>query len=156
MTDDIPIMNPLSATKIQVFENDSRFDTQRIYEFYSRSGGLDKGVERRNLGTDMHMNADYFECRMSGSIHKCFTRILHLDPKLIFFHPGGNIGMAFRVHVGIDTNRDFGTHGMAGSLPEPFGNAIDNGKFFETFDIECVDIRPKRQFDLLIGLAGPV
>ncbi len=150
MTNDVTVMDSLPAAKIQMFENDSRFHSKRVYELHRRARRFDKRIERSNLGTNMHVDAHHFERRMLRSINKCFARIGHIDPKFVFLHSGRNVGMAFRIDIGIDTNGNFGSN------TETFRNPIDDGKLFQTLDIEGMDIGFERKFNLGIGFAGAI
>ena len=112
-------------------------------------GRLGERAGLGDLAADMAMKTD---CPDVGELRRrpvLLARPGDVDSELTFFHPCGDIGMGFRVNVGVHPHRD------RGRLPGPAGHPVDVSKFVLALDVEHEYALLERIGDLIVRLSHP-
>jgi hypothetical protein len=107
-----------------------------------RFGGPLQWIQRRDLRSDVDVDADWLQSRTAGDLTKQRRGLTDRDAELVRLQTRGNAGVALRVDVGIDPQRHARDRAMRhGALVDPFELA-------RRFDIDGEQPHRHRAIDL--------
>ena len=142
----IAILDSQAATQIDVVNRDA-FCGQLVNEGQNAFQRLGKGGGIKQLRADVAINADDTDVRQGGCAAIQGQRVVVSHAKLRFLETGRNVGVGFRVDVGINAQAD---RRILAALP---GNVVQAFEFRNRFDIEAENASIQRLLHFRSGLA---
>src|SRR5438874_12192800 len=116
-----------------------------VNQRYEPRDRVDERRDLRQLGTDMEVDPDQLEMRVTRAKQR--DRFLLRYAEFVLLEPRRDVRMRLRIDVGVDANRDRRT------LAELAGDAIEQAELFGALDVETADPCFERGLHLGFGLA---
>ena len=95
----------------------------------------------------MAIHADDLDMRQAGGAPIGLLGIAHGNAEFIGFQPRGDIGVGFRVHIGVDAQ------GNGRGFAQPRGDVVEPFQLGQAFHVEAFDACAQRVFHFGNGFA---
>ena len=136
------VRDPETATQIQVLEHhpDAR---HFVAQASDERRGVPQWIERRDLRSDVHVDRDELQRTACRNGREQLARGVERHAELVDLEARGNVGVAFRVDVRVDSDRD------ARRAAGPLGDRLDARQLSSRFDVDR--LQPERDAALELG-----